>query len=225
MISVWAHRVLALLEHTSFPLVPKRHNERFPMNTDHTSPAVRLFEVLEHGDAVLASAVVHPDFYNREAAVAPAACATPGPAGVLASSAWMRAAFSDLRFDVSATAHDGERAWVRLRMRGLHTGAFVRYRDGVLDQAIPPTGHNIDFEQIHVLDMNRGKVLRHEAVRDDMTMLAQLGVFPPSPAVGARMLGWKLSGRAARAAERISEEAAQAAAVLTHDVPGAQPVS
>ncbi|MEU6775088.1 ester cyclase [Streptomyces sp. NPDC046759] len=70
-----------------------------------------------------------------------------------------------------------DQVWVRLRMRGRHTGPFVRYRDGALDQAIPPTGHDIDFEQIHVLGLREGKVVSHEAVRDDIPVLGQLGSF------------------------------------------------
>ena len=194
------------------------------MSSDPTAPATRLFEVLEHADPVLAAVLVHPEFHNREAAVAPAACSVPGPAGVLASSAWMRAAFSDLRFPITDTARAGDRVWVRLRMRGRHTGAFVRYREGRLDQAVPPTGRSIDVEQIHVLTMRQGQVLGHEAVRDDTTMLAQLGVFPPAPALAARMLAWKVSGRAARAAATTSRAAADAAAAFAHDVPGPRSV-
>ncbi|MFF4896162.1 ester cyclase [Streptomyces sp. NPDC001068] len=171
-----------------------------------------LFRVLETGDRALAADVVHEEFHNREAAVAPAACALPGPAGVLASGAWMRSAFSDLCFPVLATALGDDEVWVRLRMRGRHTGAFVRYRDGKLDQAIPPTGREIDFEQIHVLGLRDGKVVRHEAVRDDVAMLGQLGVFPPAPPTALRMVGWRVSGRAARAAARVAAEAAEAAA-------------
>lgn len=140
-----------------------------------------LFRVLETGDPALAADVVHDRFVNREAAVAPAACSLAGPAGVLASSAWLRSAYEDLRLPVDAVAEDGDRVWVRLRMQGRHTGPFVRYRDGRLDQAVPPTGREIDCEQIHVLDLREGRIVRHEAVRDDVTMLQQLGVFPPSP--------------------------------------------
>ncbi|MEV1068022.1 hypothetical protein [Streptomyces sp. NPDC050263] len=57
---------------------------------------------------------------------------------------------------------------------------MLAFRDGVLDQAVPPTGREIDFEQIHVLDLRDGKVVRHEAVRDDIVMLGRLGVFPPA---------------------------------------------
>ncbi|MFJ9800412.1 ester cyclase [Streptomyces wuyuanensis] len=171
-----------------------------------------LFRTLETGDPALAADVVAADFRNREAAVSPSACSLPGPAGVLASSAWMRSAFSGLRFPILAVAANDDQVWVRLRMQGRHTGPFVRFRDGALDQAVPPTGREIDFEQIHVLAVRDGKVTAHEAVRDDITMLGQLGVFPPAPATAVRMLGWKATGRAARAAAAVTTRAAEAAA-------------
>ncbi|QIY68293.2 ester cyclase [Streptomyces sp. RLB1-33] len=178
---------------------------------DATDLAHGLFRVLETGDPALAAEVVHEDFHNREAAVSPTACALPGPAGVLASGAWMRFAFSDLTFPVLGIARDDDQVWVRLRMQGRHTGPFVRFRDGALDQAIPPTGRDIDFEQIHVLELRDGKVVGHEAVRDDMTMLGQLGVFPPAPAAALRMVAWRVTGRATRAATDVTAKAAEAA--------------
>ncbi|MCX4459813.1 ester cyclase [Streptomyces sp. NBC_01340] len=178
---------------------------------DATDLAHGLFRVLETGDPALAAEVVHDDFHNREAAVSPTACSLPGPAGVLASGAWMRSAFSDLSFPVLGIARNDEQVWVRLRMQGRHTGAFVRFRDGALDQAIPPTGRDIDFEQIHVLDLRDGKVVGHEAVRDDITMLGQLGVFPPAPPVALRMLAWRVTGKATRAAADVTAKAAEAA--------------
>lgn len=182
------------------------------MGMNSTELARGLFEVLATGDATLAAEVVAEDFRNREAAASPAACSLPGPAGVLASGAWMRSAFGDLRFPVLGVATGDDQVWVRLRMQGRHTGAFVTFRDGALDKAIPPTGREIDFEQIHVLTVRDGKVTGHEAVRDDIAMLGQLGVFPPAPAVALRMLAWKATGRAARAADLVSRAAAAAAA-------------
>ncbi|MEU7763979.1 ester cyclase [Nocardia sp. NPDC049190] len=184
------------------------------MGTDTMELAHGLFRVLETGDPALAADVVAADFHNRDAVVSPPACAIPGPAGVLASGAWMRSAFSDLRFPVLGVARNEGQVWVRLRMRGRHTGPFVRFRDGALDQAVPPTGREIDFEQIHVLDVRDGKVIRHEAVRDDITMLGQLGVFPPAPATAVRILSWRLTGRASRAAAHVTKQAADAAALL-----------
>ncbi|MFF4652177.1 ester cyclase [Streptomyces sp. NPDC001380] len=179
------------------------------MNTDDLARG--LFRVLETGDAALAAAVVSDDFRNREATVAPAACAAPGPAGVLASGAWMRSAFTGLHFEILDVAGNDRQVWVRLRMQGHHTGPFVRFKDGSLDQAVPPTGRDIDFEQIHVLDVRDGRVTGHEAVRDDITMLGQLGVFPPSPAVALRMAAWKVTGRAGSAAADVARRADEAA--------------
>ncbi|MEV8092251.1 ester cyclase [Streptomyces nigra] len=182
------------------------------MGMDASELGRGLFRILETGDGALAADVVHAEFRNREAAVSPEACSIPGPAGVLASGAWMRSAFSDLRFVVTDVADTGDQVWVRLRMQGRHTGPFIKFRDGALDQAVPPTGREIDFEQIHVLGLRDGKVVSHEAVRDDVTMLGQLGVFPPEPAGMLRMVGWKLTGRAKRSAQLVTTQAAEAAA-------------
>jgi len=191
------------------------------MNTTDLTPethaaaiavAAQTFRVLETGDVRLALATASPSFRNREAFVSPSAASLPGPAGLLASSAWMRSAFSGLTFTVTDAAYDGGKVWLRLRMSGLHTGAFVRYTDGKLEQAIAPTGRRIDFEQIHVLEVVDGLVVGHEAVRDDVTMLGQLGVFPPTPGGMARMIGWAVSGKAKRAAASVSAAADAAAA-------------
>jgi hypothetical protein len=56
-------------------------------------------------------------------------------------------------------------------------------------------------------------VVVHEAVRDDITMLGQLGVFPPTPAMAARLAAWKLTGRDRRAAAAVRAQCEQAAGV------------
>lgn len=182
------------------------------MPSNELETALAVFRVLETGDRALAHATAAPDFTNREADVAPLACSIPGPRGLLASSAWMRAAFDDLRFPVlDATFADGA-AWVRLRMQGVHRRPFVRYANGVADQVLPATGRTIDFEQIHLLHVSDQGVTRHEAVRDDVTMLGQLGAFPPAPGMLLRLVGAKVSGRAGRAGRDVAALADAAAA-------------
>jgi ketosteroid isomerase-like protein len=186
------------------------------MGSNATDSARSIFKVIETGDPALAAEVVGADFHNRESVNSPAACAIPGPAGVLASSAWMRSAFTDLRFPVLDTGVDDERGqvFVRVRMQGRHTGPFVLFRDGKLDKILPPSGREMDYEQIHVLTVRDGKVVNHEAVRDDLTMLGQLGALPPTPAGAARLVGWKLTGRDRRAAADVwalCEKAAETA--------------
>lgn len=183
------------------------------MAGDATASARSIFKVIETGDPVLAAEVVGADFHNREAISSPAACSTPGPAGVLATSAWMRSAFTGLRFPVLDTGVDEEsgQVFVRVHMQGRHTGPFVLFRDGKLDKILPPAGRELDYEQIHVLTVRDGKVVKHEAVRDDLTMLGQLGALPPTPAAAARLAAWKLTGRDRRAAAAVSALSARAA--------------
>lgn len=156
--------------------------------------AVGVFRVLETGDAGLARRVVSPDFTNREASVAPPACSRPGPAGLLASSAWMRSAFTGLHFEILDVDAIGSHVWLRLRMQGEHTGTFVQFDQGRPARALAPTGRDIDFEQIHLMTLDSTGVVRHEAVRDDVTMLGQLGVFPPTPSFLFSTLIAKLHG-------------------------------
>lgn len=184
--------------------------------------AVGLFRILETGDSALAVEVVGEDNRNRESSVAPPACSLPGPAGTLASSAWMRSAFSDLRFPILGMARSDDQLWVRLRMRGLHTGPFVRFQNGKLDQAVPPTGCEIDFEQVHMLRIRDGRVVVHEALRDDMALLGQIKVFPLVPATALRMIAWKISGKAARAAADVAALASESAGLVqnqAHSMP------
>lgn len=172
-----------------------------------------LFRVLETEDGSLAQRVVASNFYNPTAVNSPAASRNAGPAGVLASSAWLRFAFPDLSFFVEDAAATQDAAWLRLRMRGTHTGPFVRFDGNRVAQVIPPTGQQIDAEQVHFISIHDGQIVRHDALRDDLAMLGQMGVFPPGPKAAA-MAWWKLTGRAHRAAEDVSRLADAAAATI-----------
>ena len=98
-------------------------------------------------------------------------------------------------------------------MRGTHSGAFVRFENGHAAQVIPPTGRTIDVEQIHIVSLRDGQVIHHDALRDDLGMLEQLGVFPPGPGA-LRMAWWKITGRADRAAREVSAAAESAASAV-----------
>jgi predicted ester cyclase len=43
---------------------------------------------------------------------------------------------------------------------------------------MPPTGKSICQRQIHILRVREGKVAEHWVVRDDLTMMQQLGLIP-----------------------------------------------
>lgn len=175
--------------------------------------AAALFRVLETQDAKRAVEIVAADNHNVTASASPPACQLPGPAGVLASSAWLRSAFPDLSFVIEESALKVDTAWLRLRMKGTHVGPFVQFEGGEVAHIIPPTNKAVDVEQLHLVKVIEGKVVRHEALRDDLGMLDQLGVFPPTITI-ATMVMWKLTGRAARAADHVSAVAMSAAATV-----------
>ena len=68
--------------------------------------ALASFRLIETGDEAEAARIVSPDFVNLEAEDDPedAERQEHGPAGFLATSRWLRDAFSDLRFEIQPVA-------------------------------------------------------------------------------------------------------------------------
>ncbi len=122
----------------------------------------------ERGDFEDMSARVAPDYLVH--AVPPG---TPrGAAGLISVVEWLRGAFSELRLDFGDFIAEGDKVAVRLTLHGRHTGAFMGQ---------PATGRQVDFEQIHILRLEHGKVAEHWACRDDIAAMSQLGILPHPP--------------------------------------------
>lgn len=77
--------------------------------TDPKTIACQSFRIIEADDIELARQIIAPDFVNREADDDPEDVERqlPGPAGFLATSRWLRDAFSDLRFELHENLTDG----------------------------------------------------------------------------------------------------------------------
>ena len=169
------------------------------------------FAALAAGDAALAARCIHPAHVNHMAADEPPACTTPGVAGFLATSAWLRLAFSDLSFQIIELTADGDRTMAHVRMSGRQTGPFVVFPPGARPVVFAPTGRAFGVRQVHVFRHRDGRHGEHIAVRDDLSMMTQLGHLPPSPKVAWRMARTALTGyraRAVREAIRVSADAA-----------------
>lgn len=141
------------------------------MNTDPKVVALESFRLIESGDTELAERIVAPDYLNREADDDPGDSARQqrGPAGFLATSRWLRDAFSDLRFEHQETLVDSDTVVAVSTMTGEHTGVF---------NGIPPTGRRIEHKQVHIFTVRAGLITRHRAIRDDLGLLLQLGWRP-----------------------------------------------
>ena len=129
------------------------------------------FRLIENGDVELAEQIIATGFVNEEAEDDPDDVERQlhGPAGFLATSRWLREAFSDLRFELQETIAEKDTVMAAAVMTGRHTGPF---------NGIAPTGRPIAHKQVHIFAIADGQISRHRAVRDDLGLLFQLGWRP-----------------------------------------------
>ena len=139
--------------------------------TDPKAIAHQSFRLIENGDVELAEQIIATGFVNEEAQDDPDDVERQlhGPAGFLATSRWLRDAFSDLRFELQETVAEGDTVIAAAVMTGRHTGPF---------NGIAPTGRPIAHKQVHIFTIADGQISRHRAVRDDLGLLVQLGWRP-----------------------------------------------
>ena len=139
--------------------------------TNPKAVALESFRLIETGDPQLAQRIIAPDYVNREADDDPADAGRqlPGPEGFLATSQWLRDAFSNLRFDLQETVAEGGTVMAAATMTGEHTGMF---------NGIEPTGNRFTHKQVHIFTVAGGQITQHRAVRDDLGLLLQLGWRP-----------------------------------------------
>lgn len=151
----------------------------------------------------------------------PPACGLPGPAGFLATGAWLRFAVPDLHFEVLGVLVEGDLAVAHARMQGHQTGPFVVFDKPDQPQVFPPTGRALDVEQCHLFRVAGNQTTGHTAVRDDLGMMRQWGYIPPSPRRVLAIAWWKLSGRAGRAVRDVNSAAERAAVGMRGDASAA----
>jgi predicted ester cyclase len=139
--------------------------------TDPKPVALESFLLIETGDPELAQRIIAPDYVNAEADDDPGDVERQarGPAGFLATSGWLRDAFSDLRFELHETVAEEAVVMVAATMIGEHTGTF---------NGIEPTGKRIEHKQAHIFRVVDGQITHHRAVRDDLGLVLQLGWRP-----------------------------------------------
>jgi predicted ester cyclase len=96
----------------------------------------------------------------------------PGFEGAKRTMLWLATVFSDQRWEVHDVLGDGDVVAIRLTHHGRHTGDLM---------GIPPTGREVAYQYVHFLRFRDGKAIEQWSVRDDMTLMRQLGVVPSTP--------------------------------------------
>ena len=95
-----------------------------------------------------------------------------GLEGVTATMLWLGRVFSNQRWEIRNLIGDGDLVAVHATHRAVHTGDLM---------GIAPTGREVAYDYVHILRFRDGKAVEHWSVRDDATLMRQLGVTPGRP--------------------------------------------
>jgi predicted ester cyclase len=138
----------------------------------HTDGAVlkeksrRFFEeVFPQADAEGANELVHQDAFDHSSPPD----APQGLDSVVETMRWLNSVFSDLHWEIHQMIAEGNKVVVHCTLHGRHTGDLMR---------LAPTGREIHQPYVQILLYENGKAKERWAVRDDMTLMRQLGVVP-----------------------------------------------
>jgi predicted ester cyclase len=119
-------------------------------------------DLFNKGKLATADELISASFTNHAAPGAP-----PGPGSFKQLVMMYRSAFPDVQFDIEDLLCDGDKVVIRNNFHGTHKGSFM---------GIAPTGKQISQEQIHIVRVAAGQIVEHWAVRDDLSLMRQLGV-------------------------------------------------
>ena len=86
--------------------------------------------------------------------------------------------FPDWRMEIEDLAAVGDAVITRVTVTGTHKGVGKLHINGGLLVGVPPTGKSFKVEHIHWCTLKDGLIVDHHAVRDDLSMMQQLGLLP-----------------------------------------------
>ena len=143
------------------------------MEGDLKAIARRIWEeIFPAGDAEALAAVIAPEGLDHQAPPDE----PQGLAGAIRTMHWLRQVFSDQRWEIHQVIGESDTVVVHATHHARQTGALM---------GIPPTGREVAYDYVHIVRFKDGKVVEHWGVRDDMTLMRQLGVLPEPEAPAA----------------------------------------
>jgi predicted ester cyclase len=95
-----------------------------------------------------------------------------GLAGVTETMHWLGRVFSDQRWEIKRIVAEDDIVVVHCTHHGRHTGELM---------GIPATGREVAYDYVHIVRFRDGKGIEHWSVRDDLTLMLQIGVMPERP--------------------------------------------
>jgi steroid delta-isomerase-like uncharacterized protein len=131
----------------------------------------QVFEAFNSGDVNRVHEFISPQYFNHESQIDPARSKLRGPGEFIDTVRNLRNAFTDLHYKEQDTVAAGDKVVSIVKVTGKHTGNFF---------VIPPTGNKINYRAVHIHRIADGKISEHKAIRDDLSLMVQLGVVGPS---------------------------------------------
>ena len=104
-----------------------------------------------------------------------------GRAGVRIVLGEIKTSFPDARVVILNSVAEGEWVVVRCTYSGTHRGMSRFPVDGGMLVDVQPTRGSFETQHIHMYRVLDGKIAEHYANRDDVGMMRQLGLLPPTP--------------------------------------------
>jgi predicted ester cyclase len=145
----------------------------------------QVFEAFNTGNTSKANEFISPQYFNHESQVDPVRSKLCGPEEFIDTVRVLRNAFADLHYEEQETIAAGDKVASMVRVTGRHTGNFF---------IIPPSGNRISYQAVHIHRIIDGKVVEHKAIRDDLSLMVQLGiVIPKSAQYESLFQTWKAS--------------------------------
>ena len=135
------------------------------MSEQNKAVAQRLYlEVFQKGNLEVADALVHSD--ARDLADTQD---RRGAARVKEVATMLRSAFPDQAWEIHDVIAEGDQVAMHSTWSGTHEGTFM---------GVPPTGGHVEVHHMYLFRIRGGQVTEYRAVRDDLTMMGQLGLLP-----------------------------------------------
>ena len=130
----------------------------------------QVFEAFNSGDVNRVNEFISPQYFNHESQIDPVRSKLRGPEEFIDTVKNLRSAFADLHYEEQETIAAGDKVISIVKVTGKHTGNFF---------IISPTGNKINYEAVHIHRIVDGKIMEHKAIRDDLSLMVQLGVVGP----------------------------------------------
>lgn len=128
----------------------------------------QVFEAFNTGNTSKVNEFVSPQYFNHESQVDPIRSRLRGPEEFIDTVKNLRNAFADLYYEEQETIAAGDKVVSIVKVTGKHTGNFF---------IIPPSGNKISYQAVHIHRIgDDGKITEHKAIRDDLSLMVQLGV-------------------------------------------------